>query len=259
MKLAFRLLIALLALFILAPILVVVVSSFSGGEIPEFPPSNWSLRWYGHALSQSIFVDSAINSVWLALMATAIATPLALAAAVALVRCRFPGRNLIQTLLLAPLFVPAIISSLAILVTMANFGIRGVTLRLVAAHVLITFPYLVRTIMASLTRLDPLVEEAARTLGASPARTFWHVTLPLVRSGVYAGMLFALIVSFDNVSMSLFLTTARTNTLPLAIMNYVEYNFDPSIAAISTLLVAISLGTAVLLERAVGLRSVVGS
>ena len=112
--------------------------------------------------------------------------------------------------------------------------------------------------MASLTRLDPMIEEAARTLGASPLRTFWHVTLPLVRSGVMAGMLFALIISFDNVSMSLFLTTARSNTLPLVIMNYVEYNFDPSIAAISTMLVVLSLGTAVLLERVVGLRSVLG-
>ena len=250
--------IGIISIFILAPIVVVVISSFTGSDIPEFPPSSWSLRWYGYALSQSIFTSSAINSVLLAVIATAIATPLALGAALALVRCDFRGRNLVQTVLLAPLFVPAVVVSLAILITMANFGIREVTLRLVAAHVLITLPYLVRTMMASLTRLDPMIEEAARTLGASPLRTFWHVTLPLVRSGVMAGMLFALIISFDNVSMSLFLTTARSNTLPLVIMNYVEYNFDPSIAAISTMLVVLSLGTAVLLERVVGLRSVLG-
>lgn len=259
MKHAFNAVIVLIATFILSPIIVVVISSFTANEIPEFPPSTWSLRWYAYALSQSIFIDSAINSVLLAIIATAIATPLALLGALALVRYDFKGRDFIQTMLLAPLFVPAVVVSLAILITMANFGIREVTLRLVAAHVLITLPYLVRTIMASLTRLDPMVEEAARTLGASPLRTFWHITLPLVRSGVLAGMLFALIVSFDNVSMSLFLTTARTNTLPLTIMNYVEYNFDPSIAAISTMLVVFSLATAVLLERAVGLRSVVGN
>jgi putative spermidine/putrescine transport system permease protein len=137
-------------------------------------------------------------------------------------------------------------------------GVRDVGARLVGAHVLITFPYMVRTILASLARLDPAVEEAARTLGASALRCFVLVTLPLVRPGVVAGMLFAFIVSFDNVSLSLFLTNARTNTLPIAILNYVEYNFDPSVAAISTMLVAFSLGAALLVERLVGLRRVVG-
>lgn len=259
MKHAFPALIFVLAAFILAPIVVVVLSSLTANEIPEFPPSSWSLRWYGYALSQSIFVDSAINSLVLAISATAIGMPLALLSALALVRCEFRGRDVIQTILLAPLFVPAVVVSLAILITMSRFGLREVTLRLVAAHVLITLPYLVRAMMASLTRLDPMLEEAARTLGASPLRSFWHVTLPLIRSGVLAGMLFALLVSFDNVSMSLFLTTARSNTLPLAVMNYVEYNFDPSIAAISTMLVLFSLATALVLERAVGVRSVVGN
>jgi putative spermidine/putrescine transport system permease protein len=124
--------------------------------------------------------------------------------------------------------------------------------------VLVTFPYLVRTIMASLARFDQSLEEAARTLGAHPLRGFMLVTLPLIRPGVIAGMLFALIVSFDNVSVSLFLTSARSNTLPLAILNYVEYNFDPSVAAISTMLVVVSLTAAVLMERAVCLRRVVG-
>jgi putative spermidine/putrescine transport system permease protein len=250
--------IALLVLFIVAPIIVVVIASFSAKEVPEFPPSAWSLRWYGFALSQQIFVRSAINSAWLATVATALATPVALGAALAIVRCRFPGRDALQSFLLAPLFVPAIVISLAILLAFAGLGIRDIGLRLVGAHVLITFPYLVRTIIASLARIDTMLEEAARTLGASPWRTFRHVTLPLVMPGVIAGMLFAFIVSFDNVSVSLFLTTARTNTLPLAILNYVEYNFDPSIAAISTMLITLSLAAAILLERMVGLRRVLG-
>ncbi|MFZ4532737.1 MAG: ABC transporter permease subunit, partial [Alsobacter sp.] len=139
-----------------------------------------------------------------------------------------------------------------------GIGIRDVGFRLVAAHVLVTMPYLVRTLIASLTRFDMVLEEAARTLGASPLTTFFVITLPLIRPGLIAGVLFALVVSFDNVSVSLFLTSARTNTLPLAILNYVEYNYDPSIAALSTMLIAVSLGAALLLERLVGLRRVVG-
>lgn len=259
MKSFFNLAIALLIAFILAPIFIVILVSFGAREIPEFPPTSWSLRWYGFALSQPIFVTSALNSAWVALTATLISTPIALGAAMAIVRGNFPGKNILQAALLSPLFVPAIVTSLALLLASSSVGMRGVSTRLVAAHVLITLPYLVRTILASLMRFDLTVEEAARTLGASPVRTFLHITLPLIRPGLTAGMLFALIISFDNVSVSLFLTTARTNTLPLAILSYVEYNFDPSIAAISTMLIAATAMAAVLMERTVGLRSVVGT
>ena len=258
MKALHRLVVLLVAAFILAPIVVVVAVSLTDSPIPEFPPRGLTLRWYAHALSEDVFTTSALNSLWLATLATAIATPLALAAAYGLVRGRFRGRDAIQTLLLAPLVVPSLVIGLAILLAFSGMGVRDVGARLVGAHVLITFPYMVRTILASLARLDPAVEEAARTLGASALRCFVLVTLPLVRPGVVAGMLFAFIVSFDNVSLSLFLTNARTNTLPIAILNYVEYNFDPSVAAISTMLVAFSLGAALLVERLVGLRRVVG-
>jgi len=250
---------ALIAAFILAPTVVVVGSSFSGGTLPQFPPTDLSLRWYAHALTQPIFTEAAFNSLWLALAATTIATPIALAAAIAIVRGDFPGKAAVQAVLLAPLFVPAIVVSLSILLVSARLNIRDIGLRLVAAHVLITMPYLVRTLIASLTRSDVTLEEAARTLGASPLRTFRIITLPLIWPGLIAGGLFALVVSFDNVSVSLFLTSARTNTLPLSILSYVEYNYDPSIAALSTMLVCISLLAAVVLERLVGLRRVVGS
>lgn len=253
-----RLIVLLIGCFILAPILVVVAASVTDSALPEFPPRSFSLRWYAHALNEPVFTEAAVNSLWLAALSTLIASPLALAAAYGVLRGDFRGRDALQTLLLAPLVVPALVIGLAILIAFSGLGIRDVGARLVGAHVLITFPYMVRTILASLARLDPMLEEAARTLGAHPLRSFLHVTLPLVRPGVIAGMLFAFIVSFDNVSVSLFLTSTRTNTLPLAILNYVEYNFDPSVAAISTMLVVFSLGAAVLMERLVGLRRVVG-
>ena len=256
--LGFRVLAVLLFGFVLAPIAVVVVTSFSAGTVPEFPPSSWSLRWYAHALSQPVFLDAARNSAVLAALATLVNVPIALAAALALTRGRFPGREAIQTVLLAPLIVPAVVTGIAILLAFSAAGWRDPMSRLLLAHVVVTLPYMVRTIMASLARLDPVIEEAAMTLGASRLRAFLHVTLPLLLPGLVAGAVFAFIVSFDNVSVSLFLTTARTSTLPIAILGYVEFNFDPSIAAISTLLIAASLVAAILVERAVGLRRALG-
>ena len=248
----------LLLLFLLAPSIIVIVSSFGADEVTQFPPRSFSLRWYANALSQPIFLQAAKNSAWLAAVATGIATPIALAASVALVRSRFPGRDALQSLLLAPLVVPAIVTGLAILVTLSAFGLRDVTTRLVGAHVVIVFPYLVRTITVSLTQIDSSLEECARTLGASGLTAFWYVTLPLIRPGIVAGMLFSFILSFDNVSASLFLTNVRTNTLPLAMLNYVEFNFDPSLAAISTMVLVLAFGIAFLVERVVGLKRVVG-
>lgn len=259
MKRALHLYACAVIAFILAPVVVVVAASFGSSEVTEFPPRALTFRWYAHAWSQSIFVDAAWNSAWLALVATAIATPVALTASIAIVRYRFPGKDFVQSLLLAPLVVPAIVTGLAILVAFAAVGLRDVPTRLIGAHVLIVTPYLIRTIMASLAQIDPTLEECARTLGATSPRAFWHVTLPLIRPGLIAGMLFAFILSFDNVSVSLFLTNVRTNTLPLAMLNYVEYNFDPSIAAIASMLVFFSIGSAVLLERLVGLKRLLGS
>ena len=254
-----RLFVILVSCFIAAPTFVVLVTSFGRNATLEFPPSAWSMVWYSRALSRSEFQSAAFNSFWIAALTTLIAAPIALAAALAIVRGNFPGRNAIQVFLLAPLVVPSIVIGLAILVAAATIGVRVVEERLVAAHVLITFPYLVRTIVASLSRVDPLAEEAARTLGANSFQAFWNVTLPAVFPGLVAGMIFAFIVSFDNVSISLFLASARTTTLPLSILSYVETNLDPSVAAVSTLLVLFSLLSALLLERIVGLRKALGN
>jgi len=258
-RFAWGALLAGVAVFIAAPIVVVVVSSFTDGQIPEFPPTHWSLRWYRHAFEQSLFMESLRWSLVLAASATLANVPIAIAAALAIARGRFPGREFVQTLLLSPLIVPAIVIGLALLLAFASIGHREPTTRLLVAHVLITLPYMVRVVLANLVRMEAELEEAALTLGAGRLRAFFHVTLPLLAPGLFAGALFSFIVSFDNVSVSLFLTTAKVNTLPVAILNYVEYNLDPSIAAISTVLVLLSLGVAVVLERLVGLSRVVGN
>ncbi|SEQ48939.1 putative spermidine/putrescine transport system permease protein [Devosia sp. YR412] len=258
-RLFFGVVIALLFTFILAPTVVIALSSFGTSEILEFPPQSFTLRWYAYALARPEFTSAAWNSLWLAVSSTAIATPLAIAASLAITRGRLPGREVLQTILLAPLVVPSVVIGLAILLASSRLGFSSGSTRLIAAHVLIVLPYLVRTTSASLVRLDPLAEEAARTLGANSLRTFLHVTLPGLAPGLLAGMIFGFIISFDNVSISLFLANARTNTLPLSLMSYVEYNLDPSVAAVSTLLILMALVVAIALERFAGLRKTLGA
>ncbi|SMQ85516.1 putative spermidine/putrescine transport system permease protein [Devosia lucknowensis] len=258
-RIVFGLVVAALFTFILAPTVIIALSSFGTSEILEFPPQNFTLRWYAYALSRPEFTSAAWNSLWLAVTSTAIATPLAVAASIAVTRGRLPGREVLQTVLLAPLVVPSVVIGLAILLASSRLGFSSGSTRLIAAHVLIVLPYLVRTTSASLMRLDPLAEEAARSLGANSLRTFLHVTLPGMAPGLLAGMIFAFIISFDNVSISLFLANARTNTLPLSLMSYVEYNLDPSVAAVSTLLILLALVVAIALERFAGLRKTLGA
>ncbi|MBV8743423.1 MAG: ABC transporter permease [Xanthobacteraceae bacterium] len=240
--------------FMLAPLICVVLVSFNADAVQSFPPRALSLTWYWHALNEPSFVSGAITSAALALCATLLATPAGVAAALALHRARWRGKAAIELLLLAPLVVPGLVIGIALLVTLAGMDVREVPLRLLIGHVLIVLPYVVRTTLASLARLDPALTEAAETLGASRLAAFWQVILPLIRPGVVAGMLFGFILSFDDVSVSLFLVDARTVTLPLAIMSYLQYNFDPSIAAISSMLIGLTVVVVLVVERRLGMK-----
>ena len=245
----------LILAFVLAPTLIVIAMSFGDTALLQFPPRSFSFRWYATALGRPEFRAAAWNSFWLAAVGDRDRDPdRAFGAALALVRGRFPGQAAIQTVLMTPLFVPGVVISLSLLVISPAIGFRNPDLRLIGAHVLVVMPFLLRTIMAGLHRADLMLEEAARTLGASRWRTFLLITLPGIGGALVAGALFAFVISFDNVSVSLFLASAKSNTLPLVVMSYVEFNADPSIAAVSTLLIAMAVAAALLVERAVGLR-----
>jgi putative spermidine/putrescine transport system permease protein len=254
MRISFALLIAALYCFIFAPLVVVVAISLNGGTVASFPIESFSLRWYVKAFETSAFISSLWTSAWLAVGATVIAMPLALAASLAIARGDFPGRGAIETLLMAPLLVPGIVIGIALLLSASVFKLRDAPTRLLIAHVLIALPYCLRTIHASLARLDPALIDGAMTLGANRRRAFRHITLPLIGPGIAAGMIFAFLQSFGDVPISMFLTDARNNTLPLAIMAHLEYSTDPTVAAMSSLVTLSSLTLAVGLERLVGLR-----
>lgn len=258
MRVSFAFLIATLYIFIFAPLVVVVVVSLNGGTVASLPIESWSLRWYFKALETTAFINALKTSAWLAVASTLIAAPLALASALAIARSDFRGREQLEAFLMAPILVPGIVIGIALLLTASVLQVRDAPTRLLVAHVLIAFPYCLRTVYASLARLDPVWTDGAMTLGATRWRAFWHITLPLVRPGLIAGMIFAFLQSFGDVPISLFLTDARNNTLPLTIMSYLEYSVDPTVAAMSSLVTIGSLILAIGLERLAGLRRALG-
>jgi len=239
--------------FLLAPLLVVVLASFNSADFLSFPPRGFSLRWYQALWESEVWGDS----FRLSLLLTAVVTPLALIigtlAAYALVRYSFPGKGAMATLVMAPLVMPQIVLGIALLNYMSGLGLVGSLTGLILGHLVVTLPFTVRLVSISVHNLDPALERAAQNLGATPLQTFWRVTLPLLRPGIVAGAIFAAIISFGELAVTLLIAGARTTTLPLRIFNYTEYNFDPTINAVSTIFVVLALVLIIVLDRLIGL------
>jgi putative spermidine/putrescine transport system permease protein len=247
---------ALMALFLLAPIVIVIVAAFTSAEFIMFPPSGFSLRWFEKVLQDPEFVRPLWNSIRLGVVATLVSSALAIPAALALVRGIVPGRRLVETFLLAPLSLPTIILAVGLLFFTARIGLTNSFAALVAGHCVITVPYMLRTVLAVYAGMNREIEDAARVLGAGRWRTLWHVTLPMIRPGLLAGAIFAFLMSFDEVAVALLLSNSDTTTLPVSILSYLVYNYDPAVAAISTIQIAIVVATLLLLERVFGIRHV---
>ncbi len=239
--------------FLLAPLAVVVLASFNSADFLSFPPRGFSMRWYRALWESEVWGDSFRLSILL----TAVVTPLALfmgtLAAYALVRYSFPGKGLIATLVMAPLVMPQIVLGIALLNYFSLLGLVGSMTGLILGHLVVTLPFTVRLVSISVHNLDPALERAAQNLGATPLQTFWRVTLPLLRPGIVAGAIFAAIISFGELAVTLLIAGARTTTLPLRIFNYTEYNFDPTINAVSTIFVVLALVLIIALDRLIGL------
>ncbi|MBM3568357.1 MAG: ABC transporter permease subunit [Alphaproteobacteria bacterium] len=239
--------------FILAPLLVVVAVAFTSASFVSFPPPGWSLRWLAKVLADPAFMRPLGNSLVLAALAASGAALLAVPAALALARGGFRGAAEIESFLLSPLSLPALILSLSLLFFLARIGLGGQPIGLWIGHVVVTIPYMLRTVLATYRGVDRSAEEAAMTLGATPLRVFLHVTLPMIRPGILAGGLFAFLVSFDEVAIALLLSTMRTATLPVAILNHIAHNYDPAVAAISLINIALVTVAMLALEFGFGL------
>jgi len=235
--------------FLQIPVLVVVLAAFSTTSYLTIPPQGLTLAWFAKVLADPTYLSAIRMSLILACGSTLVSLVLGVAAAVALHRRILPGSEAITAFLMAPLVMPAVVIGVALLQFFSLIGLRGTLCRLLMAHVVITVPYIVRSALASLTGLDGALEEAARVLGATGFEAFRLVTLPLIMPGVVAGALFAFITSLDNVPVTIFLVSASQTTLPILIFASVEMGVDPSVAAVSTLLIVATAIVLVLAEK----------
>jgi putative spermidine/putrescine transport system permease protein len=229
----------LILLYLVAPVIVVIATAFTTTAYPVFPPQGFTLQWFEKFLGMTEFTDAVRRSAVLATASTLVATTLGTFSALALVRYRFRGREAMSAFMLSPILFPTIVLGLALLVFYSYIGLQGSFIGLVIAHSVLTTPFVIRLVMASLAEFDPAVEEAARNLGAGWWRTFLQVTLPLIRPGVLAGAVFAFIISFDELVVTLFLAGPDMTTLPVRIYTFVEFSSEPTISAISTLLILV--------------------
>jgi putative spermidine/putrescine transport system permease protein len=249
--------------YILLPLVLVTWLAFFRQEIPSFPPDGYSLKWFGAVFVNKSFVNGFLLSFQTGVAATLIGLALAVPASLAIARRTFPGRGAVSALLLMPLIVPGVVLGTAIYVFQIETEIAtglpllGNTSGLIAAHVLIIVPWVARLVTASLASFDPAIEEAAKNLGATPWTTFWRVTLPSIRPGIVAGALFGFVTSFGNLEMSLFLVGAGRTTLPIAILQYLEWKIDPTVAAVSVMQIALIGAAMMITDRYVKISRVV--
>lgn len=235
--------------FVTIPTVVVMVASFNATAILSFPPQGWSVRWYANALTYPDFVRGLGNSLIVTGGSALLAVAIGGAAVIVLDRVPVRGASLITAALMSPLIVPGVVAGLGLLFLGAAVGLLASRATLVLAHVLVVMPFVMRSIWVSLKNLDPTLELAAAGLGASPGHVLVEVTLPLLRPGIFAALLFALVISFNEFVVSLFVSTRVTEILPVAMFNYIRNYTDPTIAALSTLFIVATTGLVFLADR----------
>ena len=249
--------------FILLPLVFVIWLSVFAQEIPSFPPEGYSLKWFAAVPGQKAFVNGFILSLEIGIVATVIGLLLGVPASLVLMRHRIVLGDSINTLLLMPLVMPAIVLGAAIYVCeieveiATGWPVIGSLAGLVAAHTLVVIPWVVRLVTASLASFDRTIEEAAQNLGAGPWTTFWRITLPSIRPGIVAASLFAFVTSLGNLEMSLFLIGPGQTTFPIAILQYLQWKIDPTVAAASVIQIALVAVAMLVTDRYVKLTRVV--
>lgn len=243
--------------FLLAPIVMVVVSSFNGVGVFAFPPREFTTRWY-YEIDPGYY-SALYVSLIVATCTTLLAILVGVPAALALARGRFAGRDVLNAIVLSPLMVPALVTGVALFQFSLLFwdvfgvGLAGSIPGLVIGHLTFAIPFVVRAVLASHTQYDTSIEEAAQSLGARPLRTFFEVTLPILKPGIVSGAVFAFLISLDEVPIALFMGGGDATTLPVKVFTAIEITFGGDILAVSSLIVGASILVMLVLDRLVGL------
>jgi len=235
--------------FILAPLVIVVAVSFTDKGYISLPTNGLSLRWFYAIFDATEIVTSFLLSLRLALLSASIAIVLSVPAALAITRYRFLGRDAALAFFMSPLMIPHVVLGVAFLRFFNVVGISGSFIWLAITHVIIIMPYALRLVLASATGLNRDAENAARSLGASRFTTLRRITIPLILAGVAGGWLLAFIQSFDELTMTIFVATPGTMTLPVAMYNQITHTIDPLVTSVSTVLIVGTLGVMILLDR----------
>lgn len=246
----------IMALLSASPLLVLIPVSFNPRPIVGFPEGGLSLKWYANVFQATNFPEAFLTSALVGITATALSLVVGSLAAWALTRSRFRGVAIIEAFLLSPLLLARIIYGIAMLIVLTQFGLIRTTLGLIIAHAVIVMPYVVRIVGSTLLGIQSSLEEAAAVLGAGQLRTFTRITFPLLRPGLIAATIFGFITSFDEFTMTVFLVGPQTKTLPVEIFRYAELVVDPSVAAVSVMLIIGTLAVVIALEKTVGLEKV---
>ncbi|MEL6264413.1 MAG: ABC transporter permease [Pseudomonadota bacterium] len=248
---------ALAVMFLMLPLVITVVVSFTSSPVYTLPPPDLSLRWYEAMGRRSGLLDAVLLSLNLALLSTAISLVLGTAAAIAVAQGQFRGRRAVATFSVSPLMMPGLVVGVALLQFLREAGLRDAYWSLLIAHVVITLPFVMRTLLAAMAAFDFSLIDAARTLGLSWPMAVLKVLTPNLAPAFLTAGLFAFLASMDNYPISIFLTDARNKTLPIKMLQYLEEQPDPSIAAMSTGLILMALVALMVGSRTVGLNRMI--
>jgi putative spermidine/putrescine transport system permease protein len=252
-----RLVFALVAVVVaiqMAPLVVVALVSVSSSPVFDVTAGSWSLRWWERLMNARGFWSALVVSAQLAAIATAIALALGTLAAIAIARGRFRGRDALAAFILSPMMLPGLVIGIAMLQAYKSYGLTHAYSALVVAHVVITLPFVLRVVLSSLALFDFTLIDAARTLGCSYPLALWRVLVPNLVPAFLTSGVFAFLASFDNYPISIFLTDVRTKTLPVQMLEFLDESSNPTIAAISTLLLLLTMAALLVVHRLIGLR-----
>lgn len=239
-RIALYIMAGIVLLFLLVPIIVIPILSFGTSPWLEFPPPGFTMEWYKQLFSSTEWFVPIMNSLRIAIPVVFLSLVFGVPIAYAVVRGRFKGRHLLNSLFVTPMMMPYIIFAIAIYGVYLSTGMTGTFTGIIIAHVILVLPFVITNISNSLRTLNPAIEQAALSCGAGPIKTFFRITLPLIKDGVFAGAIYAFFLSWDEVIVAIFITTPDTMTLPVKIWDSLRLDLSPILAALATLLIVIS-------------------
>ncbi len=243
----------LVFIFLVAPLLIITVTAFGEGTAIKFPIDSFSFKWFANVFQVKSFRKSFLTSLEISMLATVIALLVGIPAAYAIARTGMKGKQLIKSVFLSPTIVPGIVVGFALYQFIVLSLRLPVFFGLLVGHFLITLPYVIRIVGSSLEQFDFSMEEAAWSLGCTKTKAFFKIVLPNITSGISAAFMLAFINSFNNIPVSMFLSGPGVSTFPSTLMSYIEYNYDPTVSAVSVLLMMCTVVIMVIVDKTLGI------